>query len=204
MVAGRDPARWKTWVLLRIHQYNWDLGPNFPAGRRPAPIVVDDAAATYPLDMDSRIAASRTPVASFGGGWGASFRESVALPADGQEALLGAPVASGVNGAAYLYTDSAGSWPTVPAATFTGNLGQSLGPAVALSASGQVALVGADTGSPAELFVYTSPARSPCACRRLLTDLDRGSSHPGMAEGRPTDVHCTRTEPAGRWRGRKP
>ena len=47
-----------------------------------------------------------------------------------------------MNGAAYVYTESAGSWATVPAATFTGSLDQSLGSSVALSAHGLVALVG--------------------------------------------------------------
>ena len=66
----------------------------------------------------------------------------MALSADGRVALVGAPFASGVNGAAYLYAESDGSWPTAPAATFTGSLGQSLGSSVALSTQGQVALVG--------------------------------------------------------------
>ena len=46
-------------------------------------IVVHDAGATYPLDIGSRITASRTPVASFSGSSAASFGESVALSADG-------------------------------------------------------------------------------------------------------------------------
>ena len=66
----------------------------------------------------------------------------MALSGDGQVALVGAPFASGENGAAYLYTESAGSWPTIPAATFTGSLGQRLGSSGPSRRDGQVALVG--------------------------------------------------------------
>ena len=79
-----------------------------------------------------------TPTASFIGTAGEALGSSVALSADGQVALVGAPFASWVNGAAYLYTESAGSWPTAPAATFTGSLGQSLGSSVALSATARL------------------------------------------------------------------
>ena len=105
-------------------------------------IVVYDARATYPLDIDSRITASRAPVASFSGTSSASFGESVALSADGQEALVGAP-AAGTGGAAYLYRQSAGSWQTTPIASFLGtSRDEGLGSSVALSGDGRVALVG--------------------------------------------------------------
>ena len=159
-------------------------------------MVVHDAGATYPLDIDSRITASRTPVASFSGSSGASFGESVALSADGREALVGAQFANPSwrrlpicgdrrnlahhpggdlhgqfgrgprllggavgrrpggpgghpvrqlqrEGAAYVYEESAGRWPTSPVATLSGSPGEALGNSVALSADGQEALVGA-------------------------------------------------------------
>ncbi len=113
-------------------------------------IVIYDAGATYPLDIDSRITASRTPVASFSGSTGASFGESVALSADGREALVGAQFAN----AAYLFAEPAGTWRTTPVATFRGGSG-GFGSSVALSADGQVALVGAPfTNSNEEGAVY--------------------------------------------------
>jgi hypothetical protein len=101
-------------------------------------IVVHDGGATYPLDIDSGITAPRTPVATFSGSSGASFGESVALAADGREALVGAQFAN----SAYLYAETAGTWPTTPVATFRGGSG-GFGSSVALSADGRVALVGA-------------------------------------------------------------
>jgi hypothetical protein len=113
-------------------------------------IVVDDAGATYPLDIDSQITASRTPVASFSGRSGASFGESVALSADGGEALVGAQFAN----SAYLFAETAGTWSTTPVAIFRGGSG-GFGATVALSADGRVALVGAPfTNSNEEGAVY--------------------------------------------------
>ena len=118
-------------------------------------IVIYDAGATYPLDIDSRITASRTPVASFSGSSGASFGESVALSADGREALVGAQFAN----AAYLFAEPAGTWRTTPVATFRGGSG-GFGSSVALSADGQVALVGAPfANSNEEGAVYVTKSR---------------------------------------------
>jgi FG-GAP repeat len=108
------------------------VGAQFTGSRISAAYLYGESAGSWPT----------TPTASFIGTAGEAFGSSVALSADGRVALVGAPFASGVNGAAYLYTESAGSWPTVPTATFTGSLDQSLGSSVALSADGQVALVG--------------------------------------------------------------
>ena len=113
----------------------------------------------------------------------------MALSGDGRVALVGAPFASGLNGAAYLYTESAGSWPTLPAAIFAGSLGQSLGSWVALSADGQVALV----GGPGALLgggtanVYTESAvrwhTSPVAAFRGGSGEGLGSSVALSADG---------------------
>jgi hypothetical protein len=91
---------------------------------------------------------STTPAATFTGSSSEELGYSVALSAGGQVALLGAPGASNDNGAAYVYSESGGTWSTTPAATFTGSSSEELGYSVALSADGQVALVGAwDAGA---------------------------------------------------------
>ncbi len=90
-----------------------------------------------------------TAAASFAGVVGSAEQlgASVALSGDGQVALIGAPAATG-GGAAYLYVESGGTWPSTPTATFTGQPGSQgeIGTAVALSANGEVALVGAPGG----------------------------------------------------------
>ncbi len=119
-------------------------------------ILVDDAGATYPLDIDSAVTASRAPVASFGGSPGAFFGISVAISADGREALVGAEFAN----SAYLFAATAGAWRTTPVATFRGGSG-GFGFSVALSGDGQVALVGAPFTSSNEagaVYVYKESA----------------------------------------------
>jgi hypothetical protein len=95
---------------------------------------------------------STTAAATFAAALGSAEQlgASVALSADGQVALIGAPAAAG-GGAAYLYVESGGTWPSTPTATFTGPPGSQgeIGTAVALSANGQVALVGAPGGGSA-------------------------------------------------------
>lgn len=92
---------------------------------------------------------SSTAAATFAGALGSAEQlgASVALSGDGQVALIGAPAAAG-GGAAYLYVQSGGTWPSAPTATFTGQPGSQgeIGTAVALSANGEVALVGAPGG----------------------------------------------------------
>ena len=106
-------------------------------------IVVDDARAVYPLRIDPFVAPAATPTASFTGSGGGTLGWSVALSADGQAALVGDPVAGDDNGAAYVYQEAAGAWPTTPTASFAGTGSEDLGTSVALSADGQAALVGA-------------------------------------------------------------
>ena len=69
------------------------------------------------------------------------FGESVALSADGREALVGAQFADSGAGAAYLFAKVAGTWGTTPVAIFEGSSDENLGFSVALSADGRVALV---------------------------------------------------------------
>ena len=123
-------------------------------------MVVYDAGATYPLDIDSVITASRAPVASFSGSPGAFSGVSVAISADGREALVGAQFADSGAGAAYLFAEAAGTWRTTPVATFSGS-SEGFGFSVALSADGREALVGTPFTSSNEegaVYVYKESA----------------------------------------------
>ena len=103
---------------------------------------------------------SATPAASFAGTGSEALGTSVALSADGQVALVGAPGAGSGNGAAYVYAESAGAWPSTPAASFAGTGSEELGWSVALSADGQAALVGAPFASSFDggAYVYAESA----------------------------------------------
>jgi len=114
------------------------------------------------------------PGATFLGptGSGAWLGQSVALSANGQVALLGAPI--GGDGAAYLFTESGGTWSTVAAATFTGPAGSpdDLGDEVALSANGQAAVLGDApyTGADAvdgAAYLFSAPAGSDQALQTV-------------------------------------
>ena len=101
-----------------------------------------------------------SPTASFAESGTEQLGYSVALSADGQTALVGAPLASSQSGAAFLYAEASGKWPSSPTASFTGSGAEVLGTSVALSADGQTALVGApyagtDKGA-AYLYAETS------------------------------------------------
>ncbi|MGH9106990.1 MAG: MBG domain-containing protein, partial [Acidimicrobiales bacterium] len=99
----------------------------------------------------------------FPGSSGASFGQSVALSADGTEALVGAPGNSGAPGSAYLYTATAGTWSSAPNASFAGSSAERLGWSVALSADGGKALVGAPafaSSDGGEANLYTKGAVS--------------------------------------------
>jgi hypothetical protein len=103
---------------------------------------------------------SSTPTATFPGpaGAGAELGTGVALSANGQVALLGAGGASpAFDGAAYLYNESGGRWPQSPSVTFSGPLDSDawMGMSVALSANGQVALLGAPVANDGAAYLYT-------------------------------------------------
>ena len=70
----------------------------------------------------------------------------------GESPLLGAPEGGPFqDGVAFIYAESGGTWPLAPAASFLGPTasGAWLGQSVALSANGQVALLGAPIGGDA-------------------------------------------------------
>jgi len=96
---------------------------------------------------------------------------SVALSADGTTALVGAPGVARGAGAVYVYRASAtGSWSsaTTPAATLTNKSGAASGQfgwAVALSADGTTAFVGAPSvgGGAGAIYVFHVPAENAWA-----------------------------------------
>ena len=125
-----------------------------------APYAVDGHGAAY-VYSEAGGTWSNTPAASF---TTSSSEEhlggSVALSADGQVALVGAPGASSGNGVTSVYSEAGGTWSTTPAATFSGSSSEELGYSVALSASGEAALVGAPYAEADEngaAYLYSAP-----------------------------------------------
>jgi MBG domain (YGX type)/FG-GAP repeat len=183
-------------------------------------IVVSDAGATYPVKIDPYVAPAPSPAATFDGSSDAQLGWSVALSADGQVALVGAPFSSSA-GLAYLYTEPAGGWDDAPApaATFSGAAYEEFGLSVALSADGQTAVVGApdQDGGNGAAYVYTEPAAgwagtpSPAATFVVSSSADLGRSVALAADGRTALVGAPvsgtggaaylYTEPAGGWSG---
>ena len=96
------------------------------------------------------------------GGAGGGFGSSMALSADGNTALIGAPFDNGDVGAAWLFTRSVGIWTQQDAKlTGTGGVGISdFGVSVALSADGNTALIGGsnDQSSTGAAWVFTRSA----------------------------------------------
>lgn len=83
-------------------------------------------------------------------GRGARLGQSVAISADGTEAVLGAPEADGNSGKAFTFAYGSASWHEVSALSGEGVAGEALyGSSVALSSDGATAIVGAprDSGS---------------------------------------------------------
>ena len=86
------------------------------------------------------------PELSGGGESGlAQFGESVALSSDGSTALIGGPFDNTNTGAAWVFTNSGGSWPQqgskLTASDETGGIGSFFGNSVALSTDGNTALI---------------------------------------------------------------
>lgn len=125
-----------------------------PAAVLAGPGVTLPPAAGSPLPgLSSLVPPMTTPAATFAGGPGSSQQmgAAVALSANGQVAMVGAPAANGGDGAVYIYAGSTGTWSSTPVATLAGPAGakDEFGSSVTLSANGQVALVGAPGGSSA-------------------------------------------------------
>ena len=119
-------------------------------------IRVDAVGARYPVTIDPTWTTTSTPTATLtnaAGATGDRFGSDVALSADGTTAIVGAPFANNVVGAAYIFHASAeGSWSSssTPVATLTdstGAGGDTFGGDVALSADGTTALLAGGRGS---------------------------------------------------------
>ena len=84
------------------------------------------------------------------------FGQAVAISADGTEILAGAPGANNTIGAAYVYTDTGGTWSTTPVMLST-NLANanSFGTSVALSPNGQTAFMGLPYGNSGYVYMST-------------------------------------------------
>lgn len=92
----------------------------------------------------------------------AQFGLSVALSADGTTALIGGPLDAGGFGAAWVFTESGGTW-TQQGAKLIGSGAAGaprIGTSVALSADGNTALLGGplDAGAPGATWVFTRSA----------------------------------------------
>ncbi len=119
------------------------------------------------------------PLTASDGAAGDSFGWSVALSADGTTALIGALFKNSAKGAAYVFVRSSGTWSqqtTPPLTASDGAAGDSFGIAVALSADGNTALIGAYSKNSYKgaAYLFTTPtlhliapASSPCRCPLL-------------------------------------
>ncbi len=118
-----------------------------------ARVAVDDWGAVYPLGLDPLIHGGVRLTGSGESGEG-EFGHSVALSSDGNTALVGAPEENGRVGAVWVFTRSGATWTQQGAQlTGSGEIGAgSFGSSVALSANGNVALIGgrSDNTSPKE------------------------------------------------------
>lgn len=89
------------------------------------------------------------------------FGEAVAIAADGEVALIGAPADNELAGAAWVYAATEGTFlPQGPKLTVSGQKAEALGTSVALSADGSSALVGAprERKGAGEAWLFTRGA----------------------------------------------
>jgi Bacterial Ig-like domain (group 3) len=131
-------------------------------GGRTLRIVVGDRGAAYPLTIDPALslagfpllALNSTAAATLSGSGSEGLGSSVAVSADGETAVVGAPLAAG--GAAHVYQESGGSWSSTPVASFTGSSGEGLGGSVAVSADGRTLALSAPAagGGAGAVYVY--------------------------------------------------
>jgi hypothetical protein len=115
-----------------------------------------------------------------------NFGASVALSGDGTVALVGAPSDNNGAGAAWLFTGSGSSWTQRqeinPTDRFPASLNtiSRIGAGVALSATGNVALIGGpqDNGNGGSVWVYTRPTSASTTwteAKKIGTPLDEAA-----------------------------
>lgn len=127
-------------------------------------IEVDDRGAVYPVTIDPMIYVEEKTLV-LDGVEGHAFGAAVALSADGNTALMGAPGEGGKRGAAYLFVKAGSLWAMAARlAASDGITNDALGLSVALDAAGDVALVGAPRddsaifGNRGAAYVFVKPA----------------------------------------------
>jgi phosphodiesterase/alkaline phosphatase D-like protein len=151
-------------------------------------IDVDTRGARYPLRIDPLIQQGPKLVGGDEESDEGHFGFSVALSADGNTALVGAPTANGEAGAVWVFTRSkAGAW-TQPGEKLTGSgevgsgeVGKGLfGSSVALSAEGNTAVIGGpgDNGGVGAAWVFTRLESGAWTQQEKLT----GSGETGNGE----------------------
>ncbi len=118
-------------------------------------IAVNDRAARYPITIDPLVQQGAKLTGGNESGPG-SFGASVALSADGNTALVGGDSDHGNDGAAWVFTRSAGLWSQQGPKLTAGSPGAGFGSSVALSADGNTALIGANfDGTSGAALVFT-------------------------------------------------
>jgi hypothetical protein len=170
------PRRERSTVLFEPADLTYGALSAIDAERRPVParlalagrtllLRVDDRAARYPLVVDPFVQQGSKLTGDGAGLAHELFGGSVALSADGSTALVGAP--GDIVGAAWVFIRSGDGWrlqgrkllplDPFPTVGFT-----QFGTSVALSANGNVALVGGpgDFNNPGGVWVYARPALS--------------------------------------------
>ena len=150
---------------------------------------IDDAGAAYLYNAPGGSwTANPSPTATFTVSSTVYLGWSVALSADGQTALVGAPDTGSGEGAAYLNSAPGGSWTANPSPiyTFIGSSGEALGASVTLSADGQTALVGATADETGVVYLYSEAGGtwSTAESRHLHRQLGRAARLLGGALGR--------------------
>jgi hypothetical protein len=133
---------------------------------------VADAGAAYPLRIDPLIQTGSkiVPADATAGPNGSWFGSSVALSSDGSTALIGGDQDNNV-GAAWVYTNSGGSWHEQAKLTGSLETGHGLfGASVALSSDGNTALIGGpfDNGNEGAAWVATRTGSTWSATTKLL------------------------------------
>jgi hypothetical protein len=105
-------------------------------------LQVDDSGAQYPLVVDPFV--QQQELTASDGAAGDHFGVSVTLSGDGNTTLVGAFEKNSYHGAAYVFTNSGGSWSQQQELTASdGAAYDDFGLSVALSTDGNTALVGA-------------------------------------------------------------
>ncbi|MCS6798651.1 MAG: FG-GAP repeat protein [Myxococcota bacterium] len=137
---------------------------------------VEDGGAVYPLEIDPLVWVEQGRLLASDGGRLDEFGTRIAISADGNSALIGAPRDASDRGSAYLFTRTAGGW--VEQAKFVPSGGPTLarfGTSVALSSDGSTAIVGSpgETRRQGAAYVFVSEPLG-WALQARLEATDRG------------------------------